>query len=93
MVGQGRGWVNPTTRPSVYPTIRPSAPTLEFPFMAEESNMMPASRIVRWLTLGALILFAVMLYFRGGLRLPAFGSTPVPPTPETAPASPPRAAQ
>ena len=43
--------------------------------MADESNLMPASRIVRWLTLAALIVLAIVLYFRDGLRLPRFGST------------------
>jgi hypothetical protein len=34
---------------------------------------MPASRIVRWVTLAALIVLAIVLYFRDGLRLPRFG--------------------
>ena len=37
------------------------------------SNRMPASRVVRWLTLAALIVLAIVLYFRDGLRLPRFG--------------------
>ena len=41
--------------------------------MADQSNLMPASRIVRWLTLAALIGLAIGLYFRDGLRLPRFG--------------------
>ncbi len=38
--------------------------------MADESNVLPASRIVRWIALGALIALAVALYFRAGLHLP-----------------------
>jgi hypothetical protein len=54
--------------------------------MADESNDMPASRIVRWLTLGALILFAIGLYFRDGLHLPVLG--PVAPAAAAADAAP-----
>ncbi len=61
--------------PSVRPTVRPSDAELEYSSMADESNLMPASRIVRWLTLAVLILLAIVLYFRDGLRLPRFGST------------------
>ncbi|OLC08670.1 MAG: hypothetical protein AUH42_00880 [Gemmatimonadetes bacterium 13_1_40CM_70_11] len=43
--------------------------------MADESNLMPASRIVRWLTLAALIVLAIVLYFQDGLRAPRFGSS------------------
>ena len=38
--------------------------------MADESNLLPPSRLVRWMALGAVILFAVSLYFRWGTRLP-----------------------
>jgi hypothetical protein len=41
--------------------------------MGDDSNDMPVSRVVRWLTLGALILFAIALYFRDGLQLPSLG--------------------
>jgi hypothetical protein len=36
---------------------------------------LPPSRIVRWMVLGAVILFAVSLYFRWGTRVPPV-STP-----------------
>jgi hypothetical protein len=52
--------------------------------MPDESSEMPSSRVARWLMLGALVLFAVGLYFRDGLHLPPFGS--VQPTPAEAPA-------
>lgn len=38
--------------------------------MADDSNLLPPSRIVRWMALGAVILFAVSLYFRWGTRVP-----------------------
>lgn len=37
--------------------------------MVDESSVLPASRIVRWVALGALIVFAVGLYFREGRTL------------------------
>jgi hypothetical protein len=36
---------------------------------------LPPSRLVRWMVLGAVILFAVSLYFRWGARVPPV-STP-----------------
>ena len=54
--------------------------------MADDSNDMPASRVVRWLTLGALIVFAIALYFRDGLHLPPLG--PVAPAGTAADAAP-----
>ena len=44
--------------------------------MPEEVNLVPASRLVRWGVLGALILLAVALYFRDGIQVPSFGTTP-----------------
>jgi hypothetical protein len=38
--------------------------------MADDSNVLPASRLVRWMALGAVILLAVGLYFRWGTRVP-----------------------
>jgi len=43
---------------------------LEYQRMADESDVLPASRIVRWIAVGALIAFAVALYFEDGRRLP-----------------------
>jgi len=37
--------------------------------MSDESNVLPTSRIVRWVAIGALILFGVALYFRAGRQL------------------------
>ena len=51
--------------------------------MPDESNVLPTSRITRWLAIGALILLAVALYFRDGRRVP----------PLTAPAPAPAADQ
>ena len=45
--------------------------------MPDESNDIPVGRLVRWLALGALILFAVALYFRDGRRVVPFGAAPV----------------
>ena len=36
--------------------------------MADDPNVLPPSRIVRWMLLGGVILFAVGLYFRSGLQ-------------------------
>ena len=39
--------------------------------MADDPIQLPASRVVRWVVLGAVILGAVGLYFRSGLRVPS----------------------
>ncbi len=46
--------------------------------MADE---LPPSRLVRWMVLGGVILFAVSLYFRWGTRVPPV-SAPATPVPE-----------
>jgi hypothetical protein len=38
--------------------------------MADDSDVLPPSRVVRWMALGAVILLAVGLYFRSGLKVP-----------------------
>ena len=38
--------------------------------MADESNVLPASRVVRWVAIGVLIALAVALYFRDARTLP-----------------------
>lgn len=38
--------------------------------MAEDSDLMPISRLVRWAALALLILLAIAFYFRDGQRLP-----------------------
>jgi hypothetical protein len=42
--------------------------------MAEEPNVIPSTRLARWLLLLVLIAGAVALYFRDGTRLAPFGS-------------------
>ncbi|HEX9282805.1 MAG TPA: hypothetical protein VF882_03385 [Gemmatimonadales bacterium] len=59
--------------------------------MPDESNVLPTSRVARWLAIGALILLAVALYFRDGRRLapltaPPAGSAPAPAPAPVAPA-------
>ncbi|HEV8263303.1 MAG TPA: hypothetical protein VGQ06_00010 [Gemmatimonadales bacterium] len=44
--------------------------------MADESNVLPPSRIVRWMLLGVVIFFAIGLYFRSGTKLPTVGPAP-----------------
>ena len=46
--------------------------------MADE---LPPSRLVRWMVLGGVILFAVSLFFRWGTRVPPV-SAPATPVPE-----------
>jgi hypothetical protein len=47
--------------------------------MTSGSPHLPPARLVRWLVVAALILGAVWLYFRYGLRLAPLGTNP--PTP------------
>lgn len=49
---------------------------LEYLRMADESNVLPASRIARWIAIGAAILFALALYFRDGRDLPPLAAPP-----------------
>ena len=51
--------------------------------MANESNRLPTSRLVRWIALGVLIACAIALYFRDGLRLAPLAA-PVPASPTAA---------
>jgi len=44
--------------------------------MADESEVLPTSRIARWVAIGAVILFTVALYFRDGRRAPPVTGTP-----------------
>ncbi len=45
--------------------------------MADESNVLPTSRIARWLAIGALIAFTVALYFQDSRRVPPLTGAPV----------------
>jgi hypothetical protein len=49
--------------------------------MASETNVMPASQIARWIAIAALIVGAVVLYFREGRRVPPMGASPAPVSP------------
>lgn len=49
--------------------------------MSDENSVIPTSRLIRWLMLVLLLCGGVVLYFRDGVRLPAFGS--VEPTAES----------
>ena len=51
--------------------------------MADE---LPPSRLVRWMVLGAVILFAVGLYFRWGARVPPVSAAAAPAEPAAPPA-------
>jgi len=56
-----------------HPPIRPSAAFVEFA-MPEDSNLIPSTRLARWLLLLVLVVAGVVLYFRSGTRLARFGS-------------------
>jgi hypothetical protein len=57
--------------------------------MADDSNELPPSRIVRWMLLGIGILAAIGLYFRSGTRLPPVGAPTSADSATTAPAAAP----
>jgi len=48
------------------PTVRPFAVRLEYPAMPDQSNVLPPSRLVRWVAVGVLIGVSVALYFTAG---------------------------
>lgn len=48
------------------------------PNPSPSEEVLPPSRIVRWLLLGGIILFSVGLYFRFGLHTPHIGTVPIP---------------
>lgn len=47
--------------------------------MPDESAVLPTTRIVRWIAIGALIFFAVGLYFRDGRQLAPLTAPPASP--------------
>jgi dienelactone hydrolase len=54
--------------------------------MPDESNVLPTSRVARWIAIAGLILFAVALYFRDGRRVPPVtGSAAAPAAPQPTP--------
>lgn len=65
-----------TAHPTAHPPVRPSAQSLEYPQMSDESNLVPLARLVRWGTLGLLLAVAVALYFVHGRDLPALEPAP-----------------
>jgi len=44
--------------------------------MADESSVLPTSRIARWFAIAAVIVFTVVLYFRDGRRVLPLTGTP-----------------
>lgn len=42
--------------------------------MPEDPNVIPSSRVARWVLLLVLVVGGVVLYFRSGTRLARFGS-------------------
>ena len=44
--------------------------------MPDEPNFIPRSRFLRWVLLAMLIAGGIVLYFRHGTQLPAFGTAP-----------------
>jgi hypothetical protein len=47
--------------------------------MADESNVLPTSRLVRWVAIGVMVVFAVLLYFREGRHVPPLSAPGVSP--------------
>ena len=57
----------------------PSSPTsFRLSPMADDVPALPTSRLARWIAIGAVIVFAVALYFRDGRRLPPLTSPAAP---------------
>ncbi|HYK81523.1 MAG TPA: hypothetical protein VEU55_00140 [Gemmatimonadales bacterium] len=44
--------------------------------MPDESQVLPTSRVARWLAVGLVILLGVLLYFRDGRRVPPLPAPP-----------------
>ena len=42
--------------------------------MPDESNVIPVTRLARWILFGFVIAGGAVLYFRDGVRLPPFGT-------------------
>ena len=53
--------------------------------MPDDAPELPTSRLARWIAIGAVIVFAVALYFRDGRRLPALTSPAAPSAAQPAP--------
>jgi len=47
---------------------------LEYAPMPDESNVIPVTRLARWILLAFVIAGGAVLYFRDGVRLPPFGT-------------------
>jgi hypothetical protein len=50
---------------------------------SSSDDVLPPSRVVRWVLLAGVILFSVGLYFRFGLRVAPIGAAPPPAAPST----------
>jgi hypothetical protein len=50
------------------------------PKPSQSDEVLPPSRVVRWVLLAGVILFSVGLYFRFGLNVPPIGTVPPPAT-------------
>ena len=46
-------------------------------------DILPTSRVVRWLVVAGVVLFCVGLYFKNGLTVPTLGSAPAAAAPTT----------
>lgn len=42
--------------------------------MSDEANVIPPSRFLRWVLLAMLLVGGIVLFFRHGTQLPAFGT-------------------
>ena len=56
--------------------VRPSVSLLEYPEMRDESNVLPSSRVIRWIADAVLFLGAVGVYFRDGRRVAPLTAAP-----------------
>ena len=56
---------------------------MTLPKSAPAEERLPPARLVRWVLLGAVILFSVGLYFRFGLQVQPLGTVPPPETTTT----------
>ena len=48
------------------------------PLPPSSDDVLPLSRVVRWLVIAGVILLSVILYFKFGTATPHFGTAPTP---------------
>ena len=58
---------------------------MTLPKSSPTEEVLPPSRVVRWVLLAGIILFSVGLYFRFGLHVPPIGTVPAETPATTAP--------